>query len=166
MLPRERARRRRSGRDEGVVVRETEYVSITDPIADMLTRIRNANTANHKTVDIPASRAKQAIAQILARRRVHRELRARRRKGRRARFGSRCATAPRRRRSSPDCAASRVPACASTRARRRSRACWADSAWSSCRPRKASCRASARRSRASEERFLRTFGKAVRPCRA
>jgi small subunit ribosomal protein S8 len=37
----------------------------TDPIADMLTRIRNANTANHKSVDVPASRAKQAIAQIL-----------------------------------------------------------------------------------------------------
>ena len=41
-------------------------MSITDPIADMLTRIRNANTANHKTVDVPASRAKQAIARILA----------------------------------------------------------------------------------------------------
>jgi small subunit ribosomal protein S8 len=40
-------------------------MSITDPIADMLTRIRNANTANHKTVDVPASRVKQAIAQIL-----------------------------------------------------------------------------------------------------
>ena len=38
---------------------------VTDPIADMLTRIRNANTANHKTVDVPASRAKKAIAQIL-----------------------------------------------------------------------------------------------------
>jgi len=40
-------------------------MSITDPIADMLTRIRNANTANHKTVDVPASRVKRAIAQIL-----------------------------------------------------------------------------------------------------
>ena len=39
--------------------------AVTDPIADMLTRIRNANTANHKTVDIPASRTKQAIAAIL-----------------------------------------------------------------------------------------------------
>ena len=38
---------------------------ITDPIADMLTRIRNANTANHQTVDIPASRMKKAVAQIL-----------------------------------------------------------------------------------------------------
>jgi small subunit ribosomal protein S8 len=40
-------------------------MSVTDPIADMLTRIRNANTANHKTVDVPASRVKYAIAQIL-----------------------------------------------------------------------------------------------------
>ncbi|MBV8152872.1 MAG: 30S ribosomal protein S8 [Candidatus Eremiobacteraeota bacterium] len=39
--------------------------AITDPIADLLTRIRNANTANHKTVDVPASRTKLAIAQIL-----------------------------------------------------------------------------------------------------
>ena len=38
---------------------------ITDPIADMLTRIRNANTANHLTVDIPLSRMKRAVAQIL-----------------------------------------------------------------------------------------------------
>jgi small subunit ribosomal protein S8 len=39
--------------------------AITDPIADMLTRIRNANTANLKVVDVPASRVKQAIAKIL-----------------------------------------------------------------------------------------------------
>ena len=39
---------------------------ITDPIADLLTRIRNANTANHQTVDIPASKMKKAVAQILA----------------------------------------------------------------------------------------------------
>ena len=38
---------------------------ITDPIADMLTRIRNANSAKHATVDIPASNMKKAIAQIL-----------------------------------------------------------------------------------------------------
>ncbi len=40
-------------------------MAVTDPIADMLTRIRNANTANHQTVDMPASRTKRAIAQIL-----------------------------------------------------------------------------------------------------
>ena len=38
---------------------------MTDPIADMLTRIRNANTVGHKTVEIPASRIKKSIAGIL-----------------------------------------------------------------------------------------------------
>ena len=38
---------------------------ITDPIADMLTRIRNANNAKHETVDIPASNMKKSIAEIL-----------------------------------------------------------------------------------------------------
>ena len=38
---------------------------ITDPIADMLTRIRNANSAKHDTVDVPASNMKKAIAQLL-----------------------------------------------------------------------------------------------------
>ena len=40
-------------------------MQITDPIADMLTRIRNANSAKHDSVDIPASNMKKAIAQIL-----------------------------------------------------------------------------------------------------
>jgi len=40
-------------------------MQITDPIADMLTRIRNANAAGHDTVDIPASKMKKSIAQIL-----------------------------------------------------------------------------------------------------
>ena len=40
-------------------------MQITDPIADMLTRIRNANSAKHETVDIPASNMKKAIAGIL-----------------------------------------------------------------------------------------------------
>ena len=38
---------------------------ITDPIADMLTRIRNATSAKHETVDVPASNMKKSIAQIL-----------------------------------------------------------------------------------------------------
>ena len=38
---------------------------ITDPVADMLTRVRNANNAKHDTVDVPASNMKKAIAQIL-----------------------------------------------------------------------------------------------------
>ena len=40
-------------------------MQITDPVADMLTRVRNASTAKHDTVDVPASNLKKAIAQIL-----------------------------------------------------------------------------------------------------
>ena len=40
-------------------------MSMSDPIADMLTRNRNANTAKHDTVDVPASKVKEAIAKIL-----------------------------------------------------------------------------------------------------
>ena len=40
-------------------------MQITDPIADMLTRIRNASAAKHDSVDVPASNVKKAIAQIL-----------------------------------------------------------------------------------------------------
>ena len=38
---------------------------VTDPIADLLTRIRNANTASHETVDVPASKMKRSILEIL-----------------------------------------------------------------------------------------------------
>ncbi len=40
-------------------------MTMSDPIADMLTRIRNSNTAKHDTVDIPSSKMKNAIAEIL-----------------------------------------------------------------------------------------------------
>ena len=40
-------------------------MTMSDPIADMLTRIRNANTAKHDTVDVPASKMKISIADIL-----------------------------------------------------------------------------------------------------
>ena len=40
-------------------------MATSDPIADMLTRIRNANTAKHDTVDVPSSKMKLAIAEIL-----------------------------------------------------------------------------------------------------
>ena len=40
-------------------------MTMSDPIADMLTRIRNANSAKHDTVDVPASKMKLAIANIL-----------------------------------------------------------------------------------------------------
>ena len=45
--------------------KEDKNMQITDPVADMLTRIRNANSAKHDTVDVPASNLKKAIAQIL-----------------------------------------------------------------------------------------------------
>ncbi|MBQ7717961.1 MAG: 30S ribosomal protein S8 [Clostridia bacterium] len=40
-------------------------MNVTDPVADMLTRIRNANSARHETVDVPSSNLKKAIAEIL-----------------------------------------------------------------------------------------------------
>ena len=40
-------------------------MTMTDPIADMLTRVRNANTVKHDTVDVPASNIKKEIARIL-----------------------------------------------------------------------------------------------------
>ena len=40
-------------------------MTMTDPVADMLTRIRNANTAGHQTVEVPASKMKRSIASIL-----------------------------------------------------------------------------------------------------
>src|SRR5574344_1915159 len=44
---------------------EETIMTMSDPIADMLTRIRNANTAKHDTVDVPSSKMKLAIADIL-----------------------------------------------------------------------------------------------------
>ena len=46
-------------------LQEETIMTMSDPIADMLTRIRNANTAKHDTVDVPASKMKLAIADIL-----------------------------------------------------------------------------------------------------
>ena len=46
-------------------------MQITDPVADMLTRIRNANTAKHESVDVPASNLKKAIAKLRSRRGRH-----------------------------------------------------------------------------------------------
>ena len=52
-------------------------MTMSDPIADMLTRIRNANTAKHDTVDVPASKMKIAIAEHSGRRRIHYKIRSR-----------------------------------------------------------------------------------------
>ena len=64
---RDGARRRGPRRDEGVVVRgmRGDAMMMTDPIADMLTRIRNANIAFHDDVAMPSSKLKEALARIL-----------------------------------------------------------------------------------------------------
>ena len=52
-------------RRSNLIMEEIYIMTTSDPIADMLTRIRNANTAKHDTVDVPASKMKIAIADIL-----------------------------------------------------------------------------------------------------
>ena len=49
-------------------------MTMSDPIADMLTRIRNANTAKHDTVDVPSSKMKLAIAADSAGRGIYQEI--------------------------------------------------------------------------------------------
>ena len=49
-------------------------MTMSDPIADMLTRIRNANTAKHDTVDVPASKMKISIADILLKERIYQRI--------------------------------------------------------------------------------------------
>src|SRR5580765_333338 len=67
LLPEPGAGRRASGRAQGQLVGAGRLeMSMTDPIADLLTRIRNAQVAKHKTVDVPASKMKVAIVGILA----------------------------------------------------------------------------------------------------
>ena len=50
---------------KAVKFKEVNIMQITDPIADLLTRIRNANSSRHESVDVPASNMKKAITQIL-----------------------------------------------------------------------------------------------------
>ena len=69
MLPGACLQGRDSGREKSQLVndeaKEVNGTQITDTIADLLTRIRNANSAKHETVDVPASNMKKAITQIL-----------------------------------------------------------------------------------------------------
>ena len=104
-------------------------MAVTDPIADMLTRIRNANTANHKTVDVPASRPKQAIAKILMDEGfIENFERAQRRAARHD--PDRAQVRPGKRESHHRPAhGSRARGCAYTPAKPRFRACWAGSGW-------------------------------------
>ena len=57
--------RNAAARKEKLALEEDKKMQISDVIADMLTRIRNANDAKHESVDIPASNLKKSIAQIL-----------------------------------------------------------------------------------------------------
>jgi small subunit ribosomal protein S8 len=67
LFPRTGPARENSWRRQGILVNrvEVEIMAVTDPIADMLTRIRNAVMAGHTTVALPSSKIKAAIAQIL-----------------------------------------------------------------------------------------------------
>ncbi len=70
LLPEDGAGRENSGRQKSKLVedrsfREGNCMSMTDPIADYLTRVRNALQAHHKKVDIPASRLKRELTKIL-----------------------------------------------------------------------------------------------------
>ena len=79
LLARDGARRRGSRHDEGVVVRGVAAtMTMTDPIADMLTRIRNANIAFHDDVVMPSSKLKEAVAPDPRARGLHHRLRGRR----------------------------------------------------------------------------------------
>ena len=65
LLPRAGAQGAASGRDQGELVGGDEHLNTTDPIADMLTRVRNAIQARHAAVDMPFSKMKLAIAKIM-----------------------------------------------------------------------------------------------------
>ena len=110
---------------------------LTDPIADMLTRIRNANKALHETATMPTSRLKAEIARILKEEGYIRDFRVE--KGESVRHARRRAEVrpqPRARHHRPE-ARSPSPAAASTRARTACRACSAAWAPRSCPPRAA-----------------------------
>ena len=85
---------------------------ITDPVADMLTRIRNANNAKHETVDVPASNMKKSIAQILLDEGYIKSFQIVD-DGTQGTIRITLKYTPARRRSSPVCAACPSPACAS-----------------------------------------------------
>ena len=93
-------------------------MQITDPIADMLTRIRNANSAKHDSVEIPASNLKKAIAEILVEEGYIKSYQVTE-DGKQGHDQGRAQVRPLpRAKSSRACAASPSRACAYTRARR------------------------------------------------
>ena len=109
---------------------------ITDPIADMLTRIRNANTANHQTVDIPASRMKTAVAEILKDEGFIRDYRASSAEGPQGTLRITLKYGPEKEKVITGLRRISRPGLRVYPRAPRSRACWAGSAWSSSRRRK------------------------------
>ena len=104
-------------------------MSLTDPVADILTRVRNAIRARHQKLDVPASKLKTEIARILKEEGYIANYKATEEEGRE---GPARVPEVRRRTTKPRSAiwsASRVPAAACTSAATRSRACRAD--WAS-----------------------------------
>ena len=65
LFPRAGAERVHPGRAQGQLVERTATMTMTDPVADMLTRIRNACGSKHRRVDVPLSRLKLEIARVL-----------------------------------------------------------------------------------------------------
>ena len=94
-------------------------MTMTDPIADMLTRLRNANSAHHDSVSLPCSKLKTHIAEILKARGLHRRLEGRGRPRRQDPHHRRSSTARTASGRSPASSASPSPACACTRSRPR-----------------------------------------------
>ena len=108
---------------------------LTDPIADMLTRIRNANKAMHDSCSMPTSRMKEEIARVLKDEGYIKDFRVEQARGcPTGRSSSSSSTAATASGSSPTSSASRSPAAASTRARTGCRGCSAASAPRSCPP--------------------------------
>ena len=130
---------------------------LTDPVADMLTRIRNANKALHERVEMPTSRLKEEIARILKEEGYIRDYRVEEGEPLRQRSWSSSSTAAAASASSPTSSASRSRAAASTPARTACRACSAAWAPRSCPP-----RSGVITSRTAEERRHRRRGHLLR----
>ena len=107
---------------------------LTDPVADMLTRIRNANKALHDDAEMPTSQLKVEIARILKEEGYIRDFHVVETRARLRRSSSSSSTAAAASASSPASSASPSPAAASTPARTACRACSAAWASRSCPP--------------------------------
>ena len=138
-----------------------QWAVITDPIADMLTRIRNANTAHHQTVDVPASRLKKAVAKILLDEGFITGLEELKQEGPRARFRITLKYGPEKEKVITGLRRISRPGLRVYTSKTEIPRCWAGWVSSSCRRRRASCRASAPSAKASAVKSWRTCGSAT-----